>query len=204
MHIWAEQAGYWLLDAFALSWLVAALWSSRAAARPGRGQALYRLPQFLGAALLLVLPRSSQSFPMLAWGGAPLAAATAPWWRLPEWVGWIQVGLIAVGLGFCWWARLHLGSLWSGSVTRKADHRIVETGPYALVRHPIYTGLLLALGAQAASRTCAAAALGLALIALSFWWKARVEERFLRAELGADAYDAYRARTAMLIPFTRL
>ena len=57
---------------------------------------------------------------------------------------WICVVLVAIGLAFSWWARLHLGRLWSGTVTAKAEHRVIDTGPYRLVRHPIYTGLLLA------------------------------------------------------------
>ena len=57
--------------------------------------------------------------------------------------GAVVLALLTIpGFLFAWWARLHLGRLWSGTVTRKADHRIVDTGPYAIVRHPIYTGLL--------------------------------------------------------------
>lgn len=200
MHIWAENAAFWLWDGFAVSWLIAAAWSSRAAARVGWRQELYRIPQAIGVVLVLVLPRPAPP----GWAGAPLAWLMRPWWSWPEWVGWIQAALIASGFAFCWWARVHLGALWSGSVTRKADHRIIQSGPYALVRHPIYTGLLLALIAQTGFRTSFAAVLGLALVGWSFWWKARIEERFLRAELGAGAYDAYRARTSMLVPFTPL
>ncbi|TKB07117.1 MAG: isoprenylcysteine carboxylmethyltransferase family protein, partial [Mesorhizobium sp.] len=65
---------------------------------------------------------------------------------------WICVALIAAGLAFAWWARLHLGRLWSGTVTAKAEHRVIDTGPYRLVRHPIYTGLLLAILATMAAK----------------------------------------------------
>jgi protein-S-isoprenylcysteine O-methyltransferase Ste14 len=88
----------------------------------------------------------------------------------------------------------------SSSVTYKADHRIVDTGPYALVRHPIYTGIIVAAAATAALQARAIAFAGLVLLILGFWIKARLEERFLRDHLGAQAYDAYARRTGLLFP----
>jgi protein-S-isoprenylcysteine O-methyltransferase Ste14 len=105
------------------------------------------------------------------------------------------------GILFTWWARLHIGRLWSGSITRKADHYIVDTGPYALVRHPIYTGLILAIIATAAAQATVTSILGAVLIAGGFWLKAKIEERFLTAELGVEAYGSYRRRVPMLLPF---
>ena len=105
------------------------------------------------------------------------------------------------GLAFTWWARIHLGTLWSGNVTRKPDHHIVDTGPYGLVRHPIYTGLLVALYATALDRGSVLAIAGAAVLTLAFAIKARLEERFLGAELGAETYGGYRRRVPMLVPF---
>ncbi len=85
----------------------------------------------------------------------------------------------------------------------KADHRVVDTGPFAIVRHPIYTGFILAALSMAIARGTSLSFLGLALIVLGFWLKARLEERFLRAELGPDAYDAYAGRVPMLVPWPR-
>ena len=102
---------------------------------------------------------------------------------------------------FAWWARIHLGRLWSGTITRKENHHVVDSGPYALVRHPIYTGLIAAIAATAAAQATVTGLLGAALIAFGLWLKARVEEDFLTAELGADAYGAYRGRVPMLVPF---
>ena len=85
-------------------------------------------------------------------------------------------------------------------MTRKADHHIVDTGPYALVRHPIYTGLIIATVATAALEARAMAFAGLVLVIIGFWIKARLEERFLRIELGAEVYDGYASRTGMLFP----
>jgi hypothetical protein len=69
----------------------------------------------------------------------------------PAGLGWVPVALVVLGLLFTWWARLHLGVMWSGGIDRKEHHRIVDTGPYRLVRHPIYTGLILAIIATAAA-----------------------------------------------------
>lgn len=95
------------------------------------------------------------------------------------------------------------GDVWSSSVTRKDDHHIVDSGPYGIVRHPIYTGLLAAALALAAVAGTASALAGFAMIVVGVIVKARLEERFLRSELGADAYDGYRRRVPMLVPFAK-
>lgn len=110
------------------------------------------------------------------------------------------LALTVAAFAFCWWARLHLGRLWSGFVTLKEDHHIVDTGPYGLVRHPIYAGVMAALLATAFIRATPAALIGWPLFALGFSMTARIEERFLRSQLGAEAYDSYSRRVGMLIP----
>jgi protein-S-isoprenylcysteine O-methyltransferase Ste14 len=120
-------------------------------------------------------------------------------WYLPYKTVWPTIGPIVVGIAFSWWARIWLGSLWSGPVTKKADHRVVDTGPYRVVRHPIYTGILLAIYATAALKGTMLAIAGAVLITLGLWMKARLEERFLREELGPD-YETYRRHVPMLLP----
>jgi protein-S-isoprenylcysteine O-methyltransferase Ste14 len=120
-------------------------------------------------------------------------------WPVGEVLGWSMEGVIVAGILFAWWARIHLGKLWSGGIERMAEHRVVDSGPYAVVRHPIYTGLIAAAFAVAAIRATPWALLGAALFALGFALKAKVEERFLQEELGG--YDAYRARVPMIVPF---
>jgi protein-S-isoprenylcysteine O-methyltransferase Ste14 len=107
------------------------------------------------------------------------------------------------GFAFAWWARIYLGTLWSGQVTLKPDHHIVDTGPYALVRHPIYTGILTAVLATMAAKGTLPGVAGAAIILVGVWMKARIEERWLRQELGAEAYDGYARRVPMLVPFLR-
>ena len=124
-----------------------------------------------------------------------------PAWQIGDYGAYALVGVMLVGLALTWWARMQLGRLWSSAITRKEEHRLVETGPYALVRHPIYTGIITALLATAAIEATLLALLGAVLIAIGFWVKACAEERFLIAELDPDAYESYRRRVPMLVPF---
>jgi protein-S-isoprenylcysteine O-methyltransferase Ste14 len=173
--------------AWIASWMAAAFWSSRAEKRARSWEmVVYRAAIVVGAVLLT------------PWAARRLAAA--PLWDVGYDGAYALAALTLAGLLFAWWARIHLGRLWSGSITRKQDHRVVDTGPYALVRHPIYTGLIFALFATAIAQATARALAGAVLIAFGFWLKARAEERFLAAELGADAYGAYRRRVPMLMP----
>ncbi len=163
------------------SWLLVALWSDRAVARASN-QLGYRALTVLGAALLF-------------W-----YRSRAALWSMPPAAAWTADGIAAVGFLFTWWARIHLGTLWSSQVTRKAHHHIVDTGPYGIVRHPIYTGLALATIATMALRGTASGVAGGLLLIAGFYAKARIEERFLREQLGAADYDAYARRVPMLIP----
>jgi protein-S-isoprenylcysteine O-methyltransferase Ste14 len=171
------------------TWMIAALWSDRSAKRPGlRAEFPYRLVTLIGVVLLFA--SASRSY-----------AAPLPAWSFSRDVNWVLSGLAVAGLLFCWWARITLGRLWSGWVSKKDGHRIVDKGPYAIVRHPIYTGIIIAAFATAAIKGTFFALVGAAVMTLGFWIKARLEERFLRAELGAKDYDAYRRRVPMLVPF---
>lgn len=170
-----------------LTWFLAAPWTGRTIRRASRsGAVVHRLLVVAGAILLLHHTSKRLGATMLWHVGKDGAYALA---------------IVAIaGFLFTWWARLHLGRLWSASVTRKEGHRVVDTGPYALVRHPIYAGLILATLATAVAEATVPALAGAALIAAGLWVKAGTEERFLRTELGADAYGAYRRRVPMLIP----
>jgi protein-S-isoprenylcysteine O-methyltransferase Ste14 len=112
----------------------------------------------------------------------------------------IAAALVAIGLGFSAWARAWLGRNWSAEVTVKEHHELVRSGPYALVRHPIYTGVLLALVGSALAVDRWRGVLGLLLIAAGFIRKLMIEEEFMLAEFG-DGYRQYRAEVPALIPF---
>ena len=110
--------------------------------------------------------------------------------------------LVAAGLAFTVWARVHLGTNWSGSVSLKEGHELVRSGPYAYVRHPIYTGLLVALLGTAVACGELRALVGLAVVAAAFVRKLRIEERFMR-ESFPEQYARYSSEVPALIPFAR-
>lgn len=115
---------------------------------------------------------------------------------------WVEVaGLVLILAGFAVsiWARQHLGHFWSTRVALKVDHQLIQSGPYARVRHPIYSGLLLAMLGTAAFVGEWRALLGVALFFTAHWQKARREEALLTREFGA-VYDQYCGRTGALIP----
>lgn len=190
-----RTAAFWLWLIWFSTWWLAAFWADRAVARPRLSLGiLHRLLASAGFALLFLAHFGGAA------GGPISRRLIAPLYPETPVVGWILVGQAALGFGFCWWARLHLGRLWSGATTVKADHRVIDSGPYRLVRHPIYTGVIAAAAFTAAIEAGPAAMIGAGLIGLGFWMTARSEERFLRQELGAAAYDAYARRTPMLVP----
>ena len=104
------------------------------------------------------------------------------------------------GLGFCFWARAVLGRNWSGTVTLKENHELIVRGPYRVVRHPIYTGLLAMVIATVIQQGNVAALIGLLLILVSFWIKLSEEEEVMLRQF-PDQYSAYRERVKRIIPF---
>jgi protein-S-isoprenylcysteine O-methyltransferase Ste14 len=112
----------------------------------------------------------------------------------------IATAIVAVGLLFTVWARMHLGRNWSAMVTVKQGHELVRSGPYRIVRHPIYTGLLLALVGTAAARGDAQGFVAVAVAAGAFWRKLRIEERWMEETFG-EAYARYRQSVPALIPY---
>jgi len=200
MGFWPDGAIYIPWDIWIVTWMLAALWSARTVMRPNRsGEVLYRILTLAGFVLLLtpVLKRVSGHYEIIDWPGL----LGQRYWVPPLAIGWTMVGVAAAGFLFAWWARIYLGRLWSGAITRKEGHAVVDKGPYAIVRHPIYTGILLAAVATVVVTGSLHAILGAVCLIIGYWLKARLEERFLRAELGAEAYDSYRRRVPMLVPF---
>lgn len=179
-------AGLWA--AWFVYWHVAAFGTKPARRRESVASRLsHILPLALAVALLI---RPGLAEPAL---GAPILA------RSP---GFDIIGalLVATGLGFAVWARVHLAGNWSGTVTLKQDHELVRSGPYALVRHPIYTGLLLAAAGSVVAIDRWSALVALALMAVAFLRKIAIEERFM-AEAFGPAYAAYSRGTARLVPY---
>jgi len=104
-----------------------------------------------------------------------------------------------LGIGLAIWARFILGSNWSSTVTVKQDHSLVQNGPYALVRHPIYTGFLLGLAGTVVALREVRGLVAFALVLVSFLLKIRIEERFMREQFGGE-YAEYSRRVKALVP----
>lgn len=124
-------------------------------------------------------------------------------WRfLPESAiaGYTGLALTICGAALAVWARIFLGRNWSATVTIKQGHEIIRQGPYALVRHPIYSGFLLAVLGTAIAIGELRGLLALGLVFLGFWMKLQTEEAFLEQEFG-EQYLQYRQETKALIPF---
>ena len=112
---------------------------------------------------------------------------------------WLGTALVVAGLGLTVAARVHLGGNWSGTVTLKQDHSLTRSGPYRFVRHPIYTGILLAVAGGIVASCEWRGLLALALFTGSFLRKISIEERFLTEQFG-PAYVRYREEVPALIP----
>ena len=124
--------------------------------------------------------------------------AALPHYHLLDLLG---VALFAVGLIFRFYAIIHLGRFFTVNVAIASDHQLIETGPYRLVRHPSYTGSLLAfLGFALTLGNWLSIIVIMLPIFLAFRYRMNVEERALRTGLG-QAYDAYSRRTKRLLPF---
>jgi protein-S-isoprenylcysteine O-methyltransferase Ste14 len=181
----------WLMRAlwtgFALIWLVGALGAKRTIRRPGRYQYWpHLLAMWLGAALMLGTFQRVESLRTRLWSSADFPV--------------LALVLTALGLGFAVWARIHIGRYWSGAVGSKAEHRLIQSGPYARLRHPIYTGISLALLGSVIAEGTVHALLGAAILIAALAAKSRREEAWLTQEFG-DAYSVYRSRSWALVPF---
>ena len=117
-------------------------------------------------------------------------------------VGELGVAVTVAGILLAVWARFHIGQNWSGTPTVKVGHELIRSGPYAWVRHPIYSGLLLAVIGTAAARGQVRGFVAVVMVWLAFWLKTRIEEKFMLQTFGNE-YDEYRRSTGALVPRVR-
>ncbi|MGO9307355.1 MAG: methyltransferase family protein [Candidatus Korobacteraceae bacterium] len=129
----------------------------------------------------------------------PLPLLNERFLPLGAWCFWSGSAVTAAGLLFSVWARHHLGTNWSQAVTVKEGHELITSGPYALVRHPIYSGLLLAFVGCAMARGEWRGLLAVALVFGALWHKLRLEEKWMRVQFGVS-YEGYSRRVAALVP----
>jgi protein-S-isoprenylcysteine O-methyltransferase Ste14 len=175
---WYVFAGYWLITAF------------RVKRTKAREKSLDRLITVVVvvAAYELLFSRGLRMGPL-------------GWRFLPEeqWIIYFGIALTCLGTAIAIWARYCLGEYWSARVTLKEGHQLIRTGPYEFVRHPIYTGMLVACVGTAVVVGEWRGILAIALLMAAHSRKAIREERLLTSEFG-DEYTAYRKNTGFLLP----
>jgi protein-S-isoprenylcysteine O-methyltransferase Ste14 len=178
--------GCWII--FLIVWIVAAVSTKRSVYRESRVERLrYSIALVAGCFLLFRGHRL----------GYPLNARVIAQMDAIALAGAI---LCVAGLVFCIWARVILGRNWSGTITLKERHELIVRGPYRLVRHPIYTGLLAMVFATVIVLGHVAGIIGAVLVFLSFWIKLSNEEEVMTRQFGNE-YVAYQRRVRRLIPF---
>jgi protein-S-isoprenylcysteine O-methyltransferase Ste14 len=177
----------WAWDAFILYWIVASVGAKKTKrSESGLSRLTYTLPLLVGVFLMVAPPAHRGSLGMYF---VPADDSTR----------WFGAALTIAGVALAIWARRRIGRNWSRNVTLKEGHELIRSGPYARIRHPIYTGILLAGLGTAIEIGRIAGLIGLALGWASFWLKAKREESFLTEEFGA-AFEAHRKQTGMFLP----
>jgi protein-S-isoprenylcysteine O-methyltransferase Ste14 len=111
----------------------------------------------------------------------------------------VGVALTIIGLAFALWARFYLGSRWSAYITLELDHKLIRTGPYAIVRHPIYSGFMSALIGSVLNFGHLRSFIAAAMVILAWIYKSGLEETFMLDHFGRD-YDQYCHDVRRLIP----
>ncbi len=128
-----------------------------------------------------------------------LGAFRDPGINTSPWRAGLGLVIFALGLGFAVWARVHLGRNWGSPMTQKNEPELVTSGPYQRVRHPIYSGILVAgVGTAIALNWLWLTAVVLA--GIYFVYSAAVEERYMTEQF-PDAYPLYKLSTKMFVPF---
>jgi protein-S-isoprenylcysteine O-methyltransferase Ste14 len=173
---------FWVL------WILPAVFGKRTVQRQTTGSRILQLILLLVAYVLIVNGE-------LGWNWLDLRLV--PEERASTAVGY---GLLMAGMLFAGWARLFLGGNWSSNVTLKQDHTLVRSGPYRIVRHPIYTGLLVALLGTAIALGELRCFLGVVLAGIAWKIKSMSEETLMVQQFG-DQYARYREQVKGLVPY---
>lgn len=185
INLWNVEVIPWY--AFAIFWVVSALRVKSTKAKEPLASRAYTVLLTAAAALLLFYDKLK------------LGALD---WRFVAPTRWIEltgITLTYAGIALCIWARWHLGSNWSARVTLKVDHELICSGPYSRLRHPIYSGLLLAVTGTAIVIAEWRGLLAVLIVGVMHSLKAKREEALMLATFGAR-YQNYRQQTGFLFP----
>jgi protein-S-isoprenylcysteine O-methyltransferase Ste14 len=189
MHQILQVSANYLWLVLGVLWLIGALTTKRA-----------QRTQSPGSRVIQFIPVTAAFFLLFARDAGP------HWWHsrfFPEGslaLEGLGLALTAGGIGFAIWARLWIGRNWSGLVTIKEHHELIQSGPYAMVRHPIYSGFLLAILGTAILHGEWLGLLSFPLAALGWTLKLRTEESFMTQQFG-NTYLDYKSRVKALVPF---
>ena len=187
MRITPEQIIYasWIL--FGVYWFVSALSAKKTEKREPSAERLGHM--LLMAAGYILLFQRTDNWGILNHRFLP----DAPW------IAWLGAAITFAGVLFAIWARWNLGKNWSAAVTIKRGHQIIRTGPYAHIRHPIYTGMLIAIIGSAFAIGEYRGLLAFAIFLFGFYRKARKEEVFLAANFG-EPFQEHKQHTGFFLP----
>jgi protein-S-isoprenylcysteine O-methyltransferase Ste14 len=172
---------------FACYWVISARNSKRSTQKEGG------LPRLLHMLLMVI------AYTLLFSREFPFALLNQRFLPNQTWLKLAGTLLTWFGVAGAIWARIHIGEYWSARITLKEDHQLIQTGPYRYVRHPIYTGLLLATIGTAIVQGELSGWVGVFMVLLLHFRKARKEELLLATQFG-PSYEEYRRRTGFLIP----
>jgi protein-S-isoprenylcysteine O-methyltransferase Ste14 len=183
---WLHLASFaWLV--FLAYWSVSALKLKSIKRREPRGERLIQLVFMVAAYFLMFNDQFSRGW---------LTTRFAP--ASPS-IGKFGVTVTVVGIAFAIWARWHLGENWSATVTLKEGHELISSGPYRYIRHPIYSGMLVAFVGTALALGEYRALISVGIVLGAFYTKAKKEERFLTQEFG-EKFREHSRRTGMFLP----
>lgn len=129
----------------------------------------------------------------------PYSYLADPVYSSSKTLSWIGIIITALGIGFALWARLTIGSNWSGVVMIKSDHELIQSGPYSIVRHPTYSGFIFALIGTVMVLNEWRGVIGFGILVISFLWKIEKEEKMLSHQF--PNYKDYQQKTKKIIPF---
>jgi protein-S-isoprenylcysteine O-methyltransferase Ste14 len=186
MHILFIEKILWV--ALGIYWLIAAFFVKRTVKQQSDWQRVFYLFLVTIAFILLFTKDFNFSF---------LYAHIFPqndFWKITG------LGLCIAGLSFCVCARVHLGENWSGTITIKEDHELVQNGPYAITRNPIYTGLLFGFLGCSMSEGLLKGYLGIPLVVAGLLMKIAKEELFMTEAFG-EKFLHYKMKVKRLMPF---
>jgi len=194
LPIFASGLGLILFDAAYFVWIASELFGAVLVPRLRRRGRATRVKRDRGSGALIIFTVLVSIIIALSLGYAGVGL-------LPDWVFYPGIFLMLLGVLVRQWAIAVLGRFFSLTVRVAEDHRVVVKGPYRLVRHPSYTGVLITfIGLALAVQSWGALLVLLTVFGVSYGYRMRVEERVLQSELGRD-YAEYMKRTKRLIPF---